>query len=108
MITICIYRKLEYICKVNKAQNKKHNAMERIFEPKNDQENELVKIIKTNQDKRKRKKALQELLVLNGLDKNDYYTIRSKEVYARIPNRPPTWTRFWSASIVYDDCILKR
>ena len=84
------------------------NPMERLFEPKNEQENELVKIIKTDQDKVKRKKALKELLVLNGLDKSDLYTIRSKEVYTRIPNKPPTWKRFWSASIVYDDTRLKR
>ncbi len=82
--------------------------MERLFEPKTEQENELVKIIKTDQDKTKRKKALQQLLVLNGFDKNDLYSIRSKEVYARIPNKPPTWTRFWSASIVYDDTKLTR
>jgi hypothetical protein len=82
--------------------------MERLFEPKNEQESELVKIIKTDKDKTKRKKALQKLLVLNGFDKNDLYSIRSKEVYARIPNKPPTWKSFWSASIVYDDCKLKR
>jgi hypothetical protein len=82
--------------------------MERLFEPKTEQENELVKIIKTDQDKAKRKKALQQLLVLNGFDKNDLYSIRSKEVYTRIPNKPPTWTRFWSASIVYDDTKMKR
>ena len=82
--------------------------MERLFEPKTEQETELVKIIKTNTDKAKRKKALQELLVLNGFDKNDLYGIRSKEIYTRIPNKPPTWQRFWSASIVYDDCKLRR
>ena len=82
--------------------------MERLFEPKTEQENELVKIIKTDQNKAKRKKALQQLLVLNGFDKNDLYSIRSKEVYTRIPNKPPTWTRFWSASIVYDDTKMKR
>ena len=82
--------------------------MERLFEPKNEQEFKLVEIIKTDQDKSKRKKALQQLLVLNGFDKNDLYSIRSKEVYARIPNKPPTWKRFWSASIVYDDTKLKR
>ena len=82
--------------------------MELLFEPKNQQETELVKIIKTNPDKAKRKKALQELLVLNGFDKNDLYAIRSIEVYTRIPNKPPTWRRFYSASIVYDVCRLKR
>jgi len=82
--------------------------MERLFEPKTERENELVQIIKTDQDKAKRKKALQQLLVLNGFDKNDLYSIRSKEVYTRIPNKPPTWTRFWSASIVYDDTKMKR
>ena len=82
--------------------------MERIFEAKNEKEQELVQIIKTNSDKNSRKKALQQLLVLNGLDKNDLYSIRSKEVYVRIPNKPPTWMKFWSASIVYDDCLIKR
>lgn len=82
--------------------------MERIFEPKTQQEIELVQIIKTSQIKADRKKALQKLLILNGFDKNDIYSIRSKEVYARIPNKPPTWTRFWSATIVYDDCKIKR
>ena len=82
--------------------------MERLFEPKNEQESKLVEIIKTDQDRSKRKKALQQLLVLNGFDKNDLYSIRSKEVYARIPNKPPTWTRFCSASIIYDDTKLKR
>lgn len=82
--------------------------MERIFEPKTQEEIELVQIIKTSQIKVDRKKALQKLLILNGCDKNDIYSIRSKEVYARIPNKPPTWTRFWSATIVYDDCKIKR
>ena len=91
---------------VNAQYNK--NAMERIFEPKTQQEIELVQIIKTSQIKADRKKALQKLLILNGFDKNDIYSIRSKEVYARIPNKPPTWTRFWSATIVYDDCKIKR
>ena len=82
--------------------------MERIFEPKTEQEVELVKVIKTSHAKAARKKALQQLLVLNGLDKNDVYSIRSKEVYARIPNKPPTWKRFHSATILYNDTILKR
>ena len=82
--------------------------MERIFEPKTEQEVELVKVIKTSTAKAARKKALQQLLVLNGLDKNDVYSIRSKEVYARIPNKPPTWKRFYSATVLYNDTILKR
>ena len=82
--------------------------MERIFKPKTEQEVELVKIIKTNPEKTTRKKALNQLLVLNGFDKNELYAIRSKEVYQRIPNKPPTWKRFYSATIFYDDCKLKR
>ena len=82
--------------------------MERIFEPQTEQEIELVKIIKTNPEKTTRKKALKQLLVLNGFDKNELYAIRSKEVYSRIPNKPPTWKRFYSATILYDDCKLKR
>jgi hypothetical protein len=82
--------------------------MERIFEPKTEQEVELVKVIKTNPDKAARKKALQQLLVLNGFDKNDLYSIRSKEVYTRIPNKPPTWKRFYSATVLYNDIMLKR
>ena len=82
--------------------------MERIFEAKTAEEKQLVQIIKTNPDKKSRKKALQQLLVLNGLDKNDLYSIRSKEVYTRIPNKPPTWMKFWSATIVYDDCLINR
>ena len=82
--------------------------MERIFEPKSEQEASLVKVIKTSPVKAIRKKALGQLLVLNGFDKNDLYAIRSKEVYQRIPNKPPTWQRFCSATIFYDDCKLKR
>ena len=82
--------------------------MERLFEPKTEQEAELVKIIKTNSDKDTRKKALKELLVLNGFDKKELYAIRSKETYDRIPNKPPTWMRFRMASIVYNDTMLKR
>lgn len=82
--------------------------MEHIFEAKTEEEKQLVQIIKTNPDRNSRKKALKQLLVLNGLDKNNLYAIRSKEVYVRIPNKPPTWTRFWSATVIYDDCLLKR
>lgn len=82
--------------------------MERIFEPKTEQEFDLVKIIKTNSDKSARKKALQQLLILNGFDKNDLYAIRSKEVYSSIPNKPPTWKRFYSATVLYNDTMLKR
>jgi hypothetical protein len=82
--------------------------MERIFEPKSDKEKELVQIIKTNPDKAKRASAIKQLRLLNGIDKNDLYAIRAKDVYGRIPNKPPTWTRFYSASIFYDDCLLKR
>lgn len=82
--------------------------MERIFEPKTEKEIELVKIIKTNSNKAARKKALQQLLILNGIDKNDLYAIRSKEVYSRIPNKPATWKRFHSATVMYDDTILKK
>lgn len=82
--------------------------MERIFEPKTEQEFELVKTIKTNPDKAARKKALQQLLILNGFDKNDLYAIRSTEVYSRIPNKPPTWKRFYSATVLYNDTMLKR
>ena len=82
--------------------------MERIFEPKTEQEFELVEIIKTNSDKNARKKALQQLLILNGFDKNYLYAIRSKEVYSRIPNKPPTWKRFYSATVLYNDTMLKR
>ena len=82
--------------------------MERLFEPKTEQETELVKIIKTHSDKDTRKKALKELLVLNGFDKKELYAIRSKEIYDRIPNKPPTWQRFRMASIVYNDTMLKR
>lgn len=82
--------------------------MERLFEPKTEQEAELVKIIKTHSDKDTRKKALKELLVLNGFDKKELYAIRSKETYDRIPNKPSTWMRFRMASIVYNDTMLKR
>lgn len=82
--------------------------MERIFEPKTEQEKELVSLIKTSPIRATRRKALKQLLVLNGFTKNELYAIRSKEVYSRIPNKPPTWQRFYSATIMYDDCRLKR
>ena len=82
--------------------------MERLFEPKTEQEIELVKIIKTHFDKNTRKKALKELLVLNGFPKNELYAIRSREIYDRIPNKPPTWRRFRMATIVYNDTMIKR
>lgn len=82
--------------------------MERLFEAKTEKEQELVYIIKTNSDLKTRRKALKDLLVLNGFDKNELYAIRSKEVYTRIPNKPPTWMRFFSASIIYEDTLLKR
>lgn len=82
--------------------------MERLFEAKTEKEQELVYIIKTNSDLKTRRKALKDLLVLNGFDKNELYAIRSKEVYIRIPNKPPTWMRFFSASIIYEDTLLKR
>lgn len=82
--------------------------MERLFEPKNEQEKALVDIIKNNPEKATRKKALIELLKLNGFDKNELYAIRSKEVYQRIPNKPTTWKRFSHALIIYNDLLLKR
>lgn len=82
--------------------------MERIFEAKTDREIELVKILKTSANKNSRKKALQELLKINGCDKNDLFAIRSKEVYARIEGKPKTWRRFFSATIVYDDRLIHR
>lgn len=82
--------------------------MERIFEPKNDEERYFVNIIKTNTDKVTRKKALINLLKLNGFEKNELFAIRSVEVYARIPNKPPTWRRFHHATVVYNTLLLKR
>lgn len=82
--------------------------MERIFEPKTEQEAELVKIIKTNPNKVARKKALQQLLILNGFDKNNLYAIRSEEVYVRIPNKPSYFRRFHFATLVYNDTMLVR
>lgn len=82
--------------------------MERIFEPKTEQELSLVRVIKSNPDKSERKKALQQLLKINGFDKNELYAIRSKEIYQRIPNKPPTWQRFRSATLFYNDTMLKR
>jgi hypothetical protein len=82
--------------------------MERLFIPKNAQEVELVHIIKTNKDKAARRKALSQLLVLNGFDKNEVYAIRSIETYRRMPGKPATWQRFFSATVYYDDCRLKR
>ena len=82
--------------------------MERLFEPRTEQEAALVEIIRTSPLKGARKKALMQLLVLCGFDKCELYAIRSKEVYQRIPNKPKTWQRFCSATIFYDDCRLKR
>lgn len=82
--------------------------MERIFEPKNEQEKTLVDVIKTNHDKKTRKNALVELLKINGFDKNELFAIRSKEFYMRIPNKPSTWKRFSHAYILYNDILLKR
>lgn len=82
--------------------------MERLFVPKNEDEKALVDIITKNTEKATRKKALIQLLKLNGFDKNELYAIRAKEVYQRIPNKPPTWKRFSHASIVYNDTLLKR
>lgn len=82
--------------------------MELLFQPKTEKEIELVEIIKTNKDKKIRKKALQELLVLNGLDKNDLYAIRSKEYYFKIANKSIGWNRFSHASIIYNNTLLNR
>lgn len=82
--------------------------MEMIFEPNNEQEKQLVDIIKNNPEKATRKKALVELLKINGFDKNELYAIRSIEVYKRIPNKPPTWKTFSHAVIMYNNLLLKR
>jgi hypothetical protein len=82
--------------------------MELLFQPKTEKEIELVSIIKFNPDKKNRKKALEQLRVLNGLSKDDYLSIRSKEFYSKIANKPIGWNRFSHASIVYDNTMLKR
>jgi len=82
--------------------------MKCIFQPKTEQEIKLVEIIKTNKLRSKRKKALQELLFINGFDKNDLTIIFSKENFVRIKNQPPSYSMFHSAIIFYDNSILKR
>lgn len=82
--------------------------MERIFEPITEREDELVQIIKTNPFKEVRKNALKSLLVLNGCEIDDLYSIRSIEVYQHIPNKPITYRKFLRATVMYDDCKLKR
>lgn len=82
--------------------------MERLFEAKTEAEAELVKVIKTSKIKAERQKALKKLLTINGLQKDDLYAIRSKELYVSIPGKPSYYKSFYSASVVYEDTLLKR
>jgi len=82
--------------------------MERLFTPKTAQETELVNTITRNSDRKLRLKALKQLRIINGVDANDLYTIRSKENYTNIKGKPAYFTKFNNASIVYDDCKLIR
>lgn len=83
--------------------------MEAIFEPKNEKELELVRVIRFSNVLNERKKAIKQLRVICGLDPKDPLCgLRSIEYYDRIPNKPPTWKRFRIAMVVYDTCKLKR
>jgi hypothetical protein len=82
--------------------------MERIFEPKTNEEIELVNVIKTNPEKKERQKALKKLLVLNGFSKKELYAIRSIEYYDPIPNQPTYYKKFRMAIVMYNDTMLKR
>jgi uncharacterized protein YpmB len=76
--------------------------MIRLFEPKNDQELELVNIARNNPDKNTRQKAIKSLRVLRGLDKNDPVSIWGKEVYTSIKGRSKFLKRFAHATIYCD------
>ena len=82
--------------------------MYRLFEAKTEEEVALVSVISKSKDLKARRKALADLRVLCGLTKNDYLGIIAKEFYDQIPGKPRGWNRFRSASITYNDELIKR
>ena len=88
--------------------------MYRLFVSKTDNEEQLVKIIKTSKDLKQRKKALLELRFLCGIPKDDcekmvgLVSIKTTEVYQKIKNKNWYCQQFSHATIYYEDTMIKR
>jgi hypothetical protein len=88
--------------------------MYRIFEPKTEQEQTLVNIIKKSKELKERRKALQELKLVNGITKEmqkeqvGILSIVCHEIYQKIPNSKWYCQKFSHATIKYEDTIIKR
>lgn len=93
---------------------KTEKNMYQLFVPKTENENQLVKIIKTSKDLKQRKKALLELRFLCGIPKNDcdkmvgLVSIKTTEVYQKIKNKNWYCQQFSHATIYYEDTMIKR